>query len=43
VVLVDERTIRPDDAGGPVRALLGLVKDRGDRDWRDQVVYLSRA
>jgi hypothetical protein len=43
VVLVDERTIRPDDAGGLVRALLTLVRDRGDEDWRDRVVYLIRS
>jgi hypothetical protein len=43
VVMVDERTIRPEDAGGLVRALLGLVQDHGDQDWRDRVVYLTRA
>jgi hypothetical protein len=43
VVLVDELTIRPNDPGGLVRALLGLVDEQGAAEWRDRVVYLTRA
>ncbi|HEY3111413.1 MAG TPA: hypothetical protein VGL23_21835 [Chloroflexota bacterium] len=43
LILVDDRTIRSDDVGGLVRALVALVAARGDEDWRDRVVYLRRA
>ena len=42
VVLVDDRTVRPDDAGGLVRALAALERERGGEDRRDRVVYLTR-
>jgi hypothetical protein len=41
LILVDGRTIRPNDIGGLVRALLALVDERGDEDWRDRAVYLQ--
>lgn len=41
VVLVDEKTIRPDDFGGLVRALLALVEAAGESEWRDRVEYLK--
>jgi predicted nuclease of predicted toxin-antitoxin system len=43
VVLIDARTVRPDDIGGLVRALLELVDQRGQTEWSDRVVYLTRA
>jgi hypothetical protein len=36
VILVDGRTIRPGDVGGPRRALAAAVAER----WRDRVVFL---
>jgi len=42
VVLVDERTLRPNDAGGLVRALRALDSGEGARDWQDRVVFLQR-
>ena len=42
VVLVDDRTLRPNDVGGLVRALRALEPAEGARDWQDRVVYLRR-
>jgi predicted nuclease of predicted toxin-antitoxin system len=41
VVLVDDRTLPPNDVGGLLRALLRLIHSRGDAEWEDRVVYLS--
>ena len=40
VVLVDERTVPPDDIGGLLRSLRALAADSSGEDWRDRVVYL---
>ncbi len=40
VILVDERTVPPDDIGGLVNALCALWKAQGDADWRNRVVFL---
>lgn len=42
VILVDERTIAPEDIGAIVRALLGLWQAWGQEDWSDRVHYLQR-
>ena len=40
VILVDEKTVRPNDIGGLLRALRALFAQTGDEDWRDRVVFL---
>ncbi len=42
VVFVDEKTISPADVGGLVIALDGLVKEAGNWNWADRVVFLRR-
>lgn len=42
VVLVDERTIQPNDPGGLVRALCALVERTRGTDWLDRVIFLRR-
>ena len=42
VILVDEKTISPSDAGGLVRALSGLWRKTSRWDWSDRVVFLRR-
>jgi predicted nuclease of predicted toxin-antitoxin system len=41
VVLVDDRTLPPNDVGGLLRALLLLIHSGGDEAWEDRVLYLS--
>jgi hypothetical protein len=41
VILVDDKTLRPDDLGGLVRALRALVAQSGGESWRDRVVFLQ--
>ena len=41
VVLVDGRTVAPDDIGGLVRALADLRRSLGQVEWTDRVVYLA--
>ena len=41
VVFVDQRTIRPGDFGGLVRALERLWEREHARDWRDRIVFLE--
>lgn len=43
IILVDGRTIRPNDIGSLLRALCELVSQRGQDDWLDRVVYLRRS
>ena len=43
VILVDERTLRPNDIGGLLRALCELASQRGQDDWLDRVIYLRRS
>ena len=40
VVLVDEKTLRPSDIGGLLRALRALIAESGDETWRDRVIFL---
>lgn len=40
VLLVDERTLRPNDIGGLVRAVMRVVAERDGKTWRDQVLFL---
>jgi hypothetical protein len=40
VILVDGRTIRPDDIGGLIAALCGLWRSERNLDWTNRVVYL---
>lgn len=40
VILVDEKTVRPNDVGGLVRALRRLIDAAGAESWHDRVVYL---
>lgn len=40
VILVDEKTIRPNDLGGLLRALRSLVARSGEDHWRNRVVFL---
>ena len=42
VILVDDRTIRPDDIGGLLRALVKLHEDTAELDWRNRAVFLER-
>ena len=41
VIFVDEKTIAPSDIGGLIRALIELVRQGGEWDWRDLVVFLQ--
>lgn len=41
VVLIDERTVRPNDFGGLVRALQALMASCGAQDWQDRVAFLG--
>jgi hypothetical protein len=41
-ILVDDKTVRPNDIGGLVRALQVLVVQSGDENWTDRVVLLRR-
>ena len=41
VILIDDRTFRPTDIGGLLRALERLLARTGDEDWSDSVVYLQ--
>lgn len=43
VIFIDDRTIRQNDLGGLVRALAHLWKQEKNADWRNRVVYLTRA
>ena len=43
VILVDEKTVRPQDIGGQVRSLVALWDRHGSEDWTDRVLYLERA
>lgn len=40
VILVDERTLRPNDVGGLQRALRQLVEQSCAADWQDVAVFL---
>lgn len=40
VILIDEKTLRPSDTGGLLRALRTLVREHGNDEWRDRVVFL---
>lgn len=40
VIFVDEKTFAQDDIGGLIRALVHLIGDLGDVDWKDRMVYL---
>lgn len=40
VVVIDARTIRQGDIGGQIRSLRALVRDAGEEDWRDLLVFL---
>jgi len=42
VIFVDEKTISPADVGGLVRALSALVRQTGNWEWVDRVVFLRR-
>lgn len=41
VVLIDEKTVRPDDIGGLLRALRALIARSGGESWRDRTVFLQ--
>jgi hypothetical protein len=41
VILVDDKTLRPDDIGRLIRALRALVAQSGSQSWRDRVVFLQ--
>lgn len=41
VVLVDDRTLAPNDFGGLVRALAALWQAQGDDPWKNRVVDLT--
>jgi predicted nuclease of predicted toxin-antitoxin system len=43
IVLVDDRTVRPDEFGLLVRSLIALWDARGRQDWTNRVMYLTRA
>jgi hypothetical protein len=42
VIFIDDRTIRPDDFGGIVRALAQLWQKERNEDWLNRAVYLTR-
>lgn len=41
-ILVDTRTLAPNDLGGLARGLTGLWAAHGRLDWTNRVVYLTR-
>jgi predicted nuclease of predicted toxin-antitoxin system len=41
VILVDDKTIRPNDIGGLIRALLDVVNRYGNDAWTNRVIYLQ--
>lgn len=41
VVLIDDKTVRPDDIGGLVRALRALIARSRGENWRDRAVFLQ--
>ena len=41
VVVINRKTIRQNDIGGLIRALLALVKDAGEQDWQDRLAFLQ--
>ena len=43
VVFIDDRTIRPDEFGLLVRSLIAFWDVHGQRNWTNQVMYLTRA
>jgi hypothetical protein len=43
VVLVDDRTIPPNDIGGLIRALIRLWEAEKQTNWTDLVIYLTRS
>jgi hypothetical protein len=42
VIFVDEKTIRPSDTGGLVRALSNLLRTTTKWDWTNRVCFLRR-
>jgi hypothetical protein len=42
VIFVDEKTISPANIGGLVRALNELIRETGDWDWTNRIVFLRR-
>lgn len=42
IVLIDDQTIRQNDVGGLIRALLNLVHQMDVQSWRDRVEILRR-
>jgi hypothetical protein len=42
VIFVDEKTVSQADIGGLVISLSRLVKDAGDWDWTNRIVFLRR-
>ena len=43
IVFIDDRTIRPNDFGGIVRALSHLWRQHKHANWHNRVIYLTRA
>lgn len=43
VLLVDQRTVRPDDFGGLVRALEAFCHKQSARDWTNHTAFLEPA
>ena len=41
VVLIDNKTLRPNVIGGLLKAIRTLVKEHGDDEWRDQVMFIQ--
>jgi hypothetical protein len=41
VVFVDEKSIRPDDFGGLVKAIGALWKQERNASWKDRIVFLK--
>lgn len=41
ILLVDQRTVRPDDYGGLVRALEAFCVAQADRDWTNRSAFLE--
>jgi hypothetical protein len=42
VIFIDEKTSSPVDIGGLVRALNELIRESGDWDWTNRIVFLRR-
>jgi hypothetical protein len=42
IILIDDKTIRPDDVGALLGALLLTIKRWGDDDWKNRVIFLPR-